>query len=186
MKIFYITCLLLVILQSKSFAQYEWDWNNPLPTHNYLLSNFFIDSMTGWAVGGGGTILKSEDGGINWVLQHVLSEDVDEALHSVYFADQNNGWIVGDAGTILKTTDGGDTWIYKLSSTSYELHSVHFIDIYTGWAVGCFGTILKTTNGGEDWYAQISGTVQVLDDVFFTDSNNGWIVGGTEIFHTVD
>lgn len=99
-------------------------------------------------------------------MQHVLSEDVDEALHSVYFADQNNGWIVGGAGTILKTTDGGDTWIYKLSSTSYDLNSVHFIDIYTGWAVGRSGTILKTTNGGEDWFAQISGTVQDLEDVF--------------------
>src|SRR5215831_19484521 len=63
----------------------------------------FVDANTGTAVGGGGTILHTTDGGATWTPQ---SSGTTFWLHGVSFLDTNTGWAVGDGGTILHTTDG--------------------------------------------------------------------------------
>lgn len=127
-------------------------------------SVYFIDSNTGWAVGffdgtgapATGVILKTTDGGLNWVSQN---SGTDRLLTSVYFIDSNTGyavggdWVPGAIGVILKTTDGGTNWISQ--DTYRMLTSVYFTDSNNGWAVGANGTILHTTNGG----------VSFIDDV---------------------
>lgn len=73
-----------------------------------MRSVFFIDSNTGYAVGGSvGTILKTINGGTNWISQ---TNPGTYGLKSVYFTDTNNGYVVGSDGKILKTTNGGSTW----------------------------------------------------------------------------
>ena len=111
----------------------------------WLYSVHLADNNTGWAVGEGGTILKTTDGGIDWNSQ---ISGATERLLSVHFTNNNTGWIVGWSGTILKTTDGGTNWNFQTSGSTSRLYSVHFTDQNTGWAVGGRGTILKTTNGG--------------------------------------
>ena len=59
-------------------------------------------------MGGDGTILKTTNGGTNWVLQ---TSGTTSGLWSVNFVDQNTGWAVGYGGAILKTTNGGVTFI---------------------------------------------------------------------------
>ncbi|MBK6877090.1 MAG: hypothetical protein IPG99_11755 [Ignavibacteria bacterium] len=111
----------------------------------------FIDNNIGWTVGSSTTILKTTNGGTNWINQTIGTSDL---LNSVYFADQNTGWAVGhlynvNTGIILKTTNGGLNWVSQVHSSNYWLSAVHFIDNNTGWAVGQNGTILKTISGGE-------------------------------------
>jgi hypothetical protein len=112
---------------------------------NYLMSVYFTDSNTGWAVGDFGTILKTTNGGDVWTSQ---PSGTTYGLWSVHFTNVNTGWAVGSAGTILKTTNGGDAWTSQSSGINHNLKSIHFNDNNTGWAVGSAGTILKTTNGG--------------------------------------
>ena len=64
----------------------------------------FVNSSIGYIVGGGGTILKSIDGGISWLPQ--ISGTINNLL-SVSFTDANKGYVVGDNGTILNTMNGG-------------------------------------------------------------------------------
>src|SRR5690606_29109334 len=106
---------------------------------------FFSDEITGFTVGTGGTILKTSDGGNNWISQ---MSGTSENLTSVFFTDNYNGYIVGYSGTILKTGDGGNTWIPQLSSTNNNLRAIYFTNQNTGFIVGDYGTILKTINGG--------------------------------------
>ena len=152
-----------------------------------LLSVYFTDNQTGWAVGYNGTIIKTTNGGDNWEAQ--ISNTSFE-LWSVYFSDNQTGWAVGeDLGkvSIEKTTNGGEEWISFNSGIIGSLFSVHFTDNQTGWAVGWNGIILKTTNGGENWGSQYSGTSIILRSVYFIDNQTGWAVGqqGT-ILKTVD
>jgi photosystem II stability/assembly factor-like uncharacterized protein len=114
-----------------------------------LLSIYFTDSNTGWAVGAG-IILKTTDGGINWSPQITETR---YQLTSVHFSDSNFGWSVGydadaSSGIILKTTDGGINWNPTVIGADTLLWSVHFADLNTGWAVGDNGAILHTVNGG--------------------------------------
>ena len=67
---------------------------------------FTEDGLIGWAVGQGGTVIKTEDGGKTW---EPRESGTSEWLNSVAFAgDGRNGWIVAP-GTILFTNDG-DGW----------------------------------------------------------------------------
>jgi len=50
-------------------AQSGWFWQNPLPTGSNLWSVYFVNELTGWAVGGYGTILRTTDGGTTWTSQ---------------------------------------------------------------------------------------------------------------------
>ena len=74
-------------------------------TLNHLLAVSFVDASTGTAVGFGGTILRTADGGAAWTAQ---SSGTTNALYGVSFADANSGTAVGDYGTILRTDTGGE------------------------------------------------------------------------------
>lgn len=141
-------------------------------------SIFFIDDNVGWVAGGGyigdGIILKTTDGGENWVQQaasqYLLS------LKDLHFIDYDYGWAVGSVGTIIKTTDGGSTWIKQGGVSNSLLTSVYFTNQNTGWAVGYWGYCFKTTNGGTNWIEQ-GLTDNYLYCVNFLNESTGWIVG---------
>ena len=61
-KLFYILLLMFPVV---AFPQ--WFWQNPLPQGNPLTSIKFTDANTGYAVGYYGTIIKTTNGGSNWV-----------------------------------------------------------------------------------------------------------------------
>jgi photosystem II stability/assembly factor-like uncharacterized protein len=134
----------------------------------------FINSASGWAVGDGGLIIRSSDGGVTW---RPLASGTHVNLHDVQFLDSDHGWAVGDNGTIIVTGDGGSTWSPQTTPPSGNLYGVHFINTSNGWAVGGGGTILTTQNGGQLWTSQDSKTTKYLYNVDFVDSTHGWAVG---------
>jgi len=145
------------------------------------------DGQRAWAVGAGGTILTTGDGGRQWAAQH---SGVQAALRSVHFhADGLRGWAVGDSGTILSTNNGGRQWVAQETDVEAALRSVQFsADGQRGWAVGNGGTILATLDGGRQWKRQISGVrASLWSAQFSADGQRGWIVGeGGTILATVD
>ena len=144
----------------------------------------FADAQTGWAVGFGGTILATRNGGTSWEPQ---TSATDRDLFGVHFADAQTGWAVGAGGTILATRTGGASWEPQHSGTEKALVGVHFSDAQTGWAVGVDGTILATRNGGTSWDPQHSGAGKDLLGVHFADARTGWAVGnGGTILATRD
>jgi hypothetical protein len=156
-------------------ADWGADW---LPqtsgTTNDLSSVACVNASRCWAVGAGGTILRTTDGGALWTPQ--LS-GTGNWLYSVDFVDAYRGWAVGFGGTILRTTDGGEGWTPQDSGTTAVLYSVDFTDASNGWVVGEGGTILRTTDGGAHWTPWISPTTMALNSVTFTDPSYGWAVG---------
>ncbi len=81
-----------------SFAVQAREWKKPIELGgNYLdgsiSSVYFTDLNTCWAVGGGGTILHTTDGGANWVTTNV--DSFNRRLYDVHFTDQTKGWVAG-------------------------------------------------------------------------------------------
>jgi len=134
----------------------------------------FTDANNGTAVGDGGTVLRTTNGGNTWINQ---TSGTTNTLLGVSFTDANNGTAVGNSGTILEQPMEGTTGA-AVSGTADDLWGVSFTDTNNGTAVGfdfntVTGLILRTTNGGSTWTSQPSGAFSPLVGVSFTDANTG-------------
>jgi len=75
-----------------------------------------------YAVGNGGTVLRSADSGLNWLS---LNLGLTDRLYDVsFYSDQLNGCIVGE-NVVLSTFDGGTTW----SNLGGSGHSYRAVDM---------------------------------------------------------
>jgi photosystem II stability/assembly factor-like uncharacterized protein len=174
----------LFLLSSFSFAQ--WKPQTSGTTEN-LASIYFTDTLNGWAVGGNGTILNTDDGGENWEEQTI---GTDNYLQDVFFADSTHGWIVGSVGPwagmglLYRTLDGGNNW-EDMGIESFPSNGIFFTDTLNGWSVG-FPNINRTYDGGETWEIQfvLPPDFSTAHSVCFTDSLNGWVSGGHSVGST--
>lgn len=151
---------------------------------------YFPAIDTGYTVGANGVILKTTDGGTNWVGQQqaTLSGGI---FLSVFFTDANTGYVGGEGG-IIKTTDGGNSWV--LLSDTIVPHSIYFTNRDTGYVVGApnyigvLAPIYKTTNGGANWVKQTNGTTSsyAFTSVFFPAIDTGYIASNGGILKTTN
>ena len=149
-----------------------------------ILDLHFVNTTQGWAVGGRGTVIRTENGGSRWENQLDLS---DKHLWGVYFVDPEHGWIVGEEGEVLHTQDGGKRWVRQKSTVEQPLFAVHFVNLTQGWIVGTNGLILHTADSGITWTRQKTPVNQNLRDVAFRDEKRGWAVGEKGlILHTTN
>lgn len=104
----------------------------------------FVNQRRGWAVGAGGRIFTTRDGGRTWAAQ--VSNTTSD-LFDVKFLDEFEGWAVGARGVLLHTVDGGGRWTVEPSGTTHALERLYFVGRKRGWVVGFGGTILTYTPG---------------------------------------
>jgi photosystem II stability/assembly factor-like uncharacterized protein len=152
-----------------------------------------IDSSNLWVVGwtsgiegyAFNYILKTTDGGINWIeLGYYAGFVRGGYLNDVFFIDDSTGFAIGefypDGGNIIKTTDGGNNWMELHSSGEVSFNGVFGVSASTWFVVGesdtYGGIVMRTSDGGNswDWYHPL---VTTLYGVHFTDFNNGTVVG---------
>ncbi len=149
--------LLLIILPIN--AQEGWFWQNPYPMNAAYYGISFTDTNIGTAVGSNGAIIRTTDGGENWIIQ---SSGTTSALLDVCIVNAFYGIAVGLNGTVIRTTNSGTTWVSKSSGITNALFSVSFINKNIGTAVGSNGSIIGTTEGGENWISQYNGKIKKL------------------------
>nr|HDM59446.1 glycosyl hydrolase [Bacillota bacterium] len=128
-----------------------------------------------WAVGLGGTIVQTADGGKTWELQDSGTSTI---LMDVCFVDESHGWAVGMDGVIIHTVDGGKTWLAQESGAKHEFDAVRFVDERTGFIVGQESIFLRTVDGGKTWQKEI-----LIDrdkwfySLFMLDAKSGYACG---------
>ncbi len=152
-----------------------------------LNSISFFDRLNAMAVGRGGIIISTSDGGANW--NFLPSKPMTNPLNGVAFpkGDTSLGIAVGLYGTIMRTTNGGVHWDIIPRDSTNDLHSVTFLNSSEVCAVGQFGTILRSNDAGLNWKPQASGTLKYLKSVSFLTPTFGWAVGDSGIvLSTVD
>lgn len=137
----------------------------------------FADARNGWAVGEGGLILHTSDGGNVWDARH---NGTTQTFTAVSFPTPNFGCAVGYNGTIITTTNGGQTWsltTYYVGGNMANLFDVHFIDPNNGWACGAHGIIIATVDGGNNWRVLSNPIRNQVETIHFVDATNGWAAG---------
>ena len=150
-----------------------------------LIDLYFHDASDGVAVGVGGTVLLTSDGGESWVAP-AGSLPGSEDLHGVSFGDSLHGVVVGIAGSVWWTADAGQNWTAGVSGTSENLFEVAMLGPVEGIAVGWGGTVLGTTDGGANWAPLPSGTTEPLWGLSALDASTVVAVGDYTILRTAD
>lgn len=122
----------------------------------------FVDHDYGWAVGNRGTILRTEDGGRNWV---PVSSPRDAIWSDVFFINEKVGWICGgyyrgyldrSVGVLIRTIDGGKSWQNLATNGMPFFRQIRFLDEQQGYVVCDPNSLypsggLVTTDGGNHW-----------------------------------
>jgi photosystem II stability/assembly factor-like uncharacterized protein len=171
-------------------------WLDISTNNTYTLASvFFTDPNTGYATGskpygwgGCGIILKTVNGGNDWVPCYENCSQFGASCYNICFPNINTGYAIAyeyefeNTWSILKTINGGTDW--TSIGSAIAAYSLCFSSPDTGYIVGHdIGNIsgdfniLKTVNGGENWTDHYSGTNNSLYAVFFTDSDTGYVAG---------
>ena len=204
--------LCLVAAAATAVAQ-TGTWARQKPgTMTWLRSVFFVNQNRGWAAGGKGTLLSTDDGGKTWRVSYTSFDDV---IRDVFFVDEQNGWLVCEANPyrlktredprayLMKTTDGGNKWT-RVEVAGAELKGENEVQQHVasvdailvravfsrggrGWTFGEAGAIFTTRDAGESWTRLRSPTRHLLLGGTFVDDDRGWMVGaGATIIQTSD
>ncbi len=125
------------------------------PVNITLRQLSFVDSLTGWAAGEAGTIIRTTDGGVDWKIQN---STVQTFISDIFFLDKDLGWatttqdVFPFKSVILKTTNGGDDWTGETYPDSSKfIRTIFFFDSLNGLAAG--SSIAYTSDGGLSWIA---------------------------------
>lgn len=141
----------------------------------YLFRLAMVNSTHGWAAGGYGVIVRTQDG---WQTHENQTTGVATDLEGIFFWNALKGWAVGWDNTIIATVDGGATWHvqyrYQALFGIISLYDIYFRTEFQGWAVGAFG-IHYTENGGRTWL-RLPDTGSPWA-IAFANQTHGWAVG---------
>ncbi len=168
------------ILYTDDFGE---NWNiicQPTGISRFVYFNaiHFIDSNIGYVVGTGSTMLKTIDGGINWIN---VSPVGTARINDVFFISEDIGLYATDYA-ILYTSNGCQSW-----DTSIVAGSVSF-PVYLKFindSIGFFNNTNKnyfytTSNGGVNWTAVNLETTLVgfeISAINFLDQDTGFVSG---------
>ncbi|HEX2787045.1 MAG TPA: YCF48-related protein [Ignavibacteria bacterium] len=141
-----------------------------------------LDSFIGYGVGYTSILLKTFDGGQNWVS---LSNNINlYPVYGVKFFNQNTGIITGEYivkpqtyGRILRTTNGGYNWYMAHNNTTIHPCFIKFVNNDTGFAAAN-RNIMITYDKGQNWLTiQVTSTFISSLDIDFINATTGFIVG---------
>ncbi len=186
--------VLLLISSLPLFAEEPWFSQNSGTSSN-LKSVYFANKLVGYAVGEGGVILKTTNGGSVWNDQ---TSGTTETLNSVVFYSVSLGWVCGNNNVIRKTTNGGTTWTNANHGipTNNTFNGIVFsvIDNAYGYVAGQYvsnetkAVVYNTVDGGASWTQMLfDDRVQSIASVHFVNPVNGWLAATNgRMIHTTD
>lgn len=111
---------------------------------------------TGWLVGDGGLVLRTDNGGVVWQSPPAeLPEELRDVFDFRAVARRGEKvWVAGRPGSVVwHSPDGGRTWLKQHTGQTAPIHALDFHADGTGWAAGALGMILRTNDGGQTWTA---------------------------------
>lgn len=174
-------CLCLSIKSEASWVRIESG------TLAWLRSVYFLDEKSGWAVGSGGTLLTTSDGGNTWKQNGKITGDT---LRDVYFFDERRGWLLCERDRyssgklplsyMLKTEDGGVTWeLIDLESAGDRLVRFMFSKDGAGLAFGEGGAVWQLLEDGVSWKRNgLPTRYLLLGGQFLADAKSVLVGGG--------
>jgi photosystem II stability/assembly factor-like uncharacterized protein len=150
------------------------------------------DEKVVWAVGQGGTVLRTRDAGATWESRPIPG--FTGHLQAVAALDDQTAWVggagEGQAAALFRTTDGGATWTNQCRGGLTNLEHVlglHAVDTGTVWALGGPLGIVATTNGGDTWVRVYGGgTLRDGNEIHVSPDGRVWAATDSAVFWSFD
>ena len=166
-----------------------------------------IDPYVAWVGGSNGTLMRTTDGGITWILINIYTED---EICSILFLNKLVGFVAiyssKSTNYILKTINGGESWnkVTEFSQSNPpsgwtgredpeaswdgRLNKINFVSELAGYAAGYGGLLYRTNDGGNSWeympYPEYQYTIQ---DIFIHDPSTVWATAAdSKLYKTID
>jgi photosystem II stability/assembly factor-like uncharacterized protein len=178
-----IVLIFFLLLKLYGFTQpisntVPYDWQIPAIQGHHLNDCRWLPGNRILAVGDQGTILRSDDGGTNWLVHQI------PVVANFYFLEYTDsltfyvgGGDVNGGGQIYKSIDGGQSWALLYDNPSITLRDLDFVNDSLAFAVGRTGKIIKTTDAGQTWSNLSSGSVNNFTCVAFLNPDTGYAGG---------
>lgn len=198
--------LIILLLFSKMALSAQAEWHEVLapPNLGRFDDVFFLNENLGWAAGNGGFVVKTTDGGQNWV---VLTELPDNYIRNIEFLNESVGFMGTLNDQFYKTGDGGETWflVDDMPNPNQTICGMDAVGAQTIYGCGAYygpAYVVKSTDSGVTWqYIDMSQYAESLVEILFVDELTGFASGGsadggvilktvnggttwTEIYHT--
>ncbi|MFO7446979.1 MAG: YCF48-related protein [Ignavibacteriaceae bacterium] len=169
---FYTLVLFSILLMQTSGLSQFWVYQVS-GTTQHLNDVHMINSQTGWICGDAGTLLKTTNGGQNWVQVNATAND----LNSIVFKDAVTGVAVGDDGIIIRTVDGGASWSVVPAVTIEQFRKVSWNEGSMVYAAGDDGLAAVSADDGATWVLKNTGTTLRFRGIAAAGTNKVWAVG---------
>lgn len=144
-------------------------WTPITPASRQLFAAAYAVSGSVVAVGAGGTMVASPDGGHNFT---TISGGLDATFTLVRATSADVAYAAGQAGAIARTTDGGKDWALLTPPTSNDIIDVSFPTEQTGFALAPQNVLMRTDDSGGSWRLLDTGTFVAARAVVAVDADN--------------
>jgi photosystem II stability/assembly factor-like uncharacterized protein len=171
-------CILIFFLPGIILSQWIQQFSG---TNSFLSKVRMLDANTGYVIGDSSHVLKTTNGGINW-LNLNTGTTPNDYFTGIHFVNSQTGYICGGfmngIGTskILKTTNAGVNWSIQHQNGFEFYFAICFVNPDTGFIGGYDGKFYKTTNGGLNWNDMYVTGVSVWT-IAFLNRDTGFIAG---------
>lgn len=159
-------------------------WSNVYRTNLSLYRVYSSNTLDGWAVGSGGTIVYTRDGGENWIS---LNTGTTEDLFAITQAGSSGPlFAVGKNTTLLRSEDNGRTWIQSRLPTTAAVDLTN-VSVSPSGMIVVLGRdrLFTSTDGGSTWSMRGPYQWHTLFALAFVDDNEGFLSDGA-LLHTTD
>lgn len=136
----------------------------------------FINANTGIAVGSNGMMIRTTNGGLNWINVPLTTS---QNVFSSCFPSITTGYISGYSGFVIKTTNSGINW-FNTTGCGINVNCISFLDSYTGITGGQGNLMCHTTDGGNTFNPRYTPAPYILSGIHYYSSSL-LVVCGTDL-----
>jgi photosystem II stability/assembly factor-like uncharacterized protein len=188
---FSLSCL---SLRMKSFGQTWTEQTSNVTTQ--LTSVSAVDANNAWVCGYSGVVLRTTNGGTNWVSVGGGPIPATLNLHNIFAPDANTAVVLGSGADAFafRTTNGGTLWTQVLTQAGGFFNAVWFANPFAGFLmgdpVGGRWSLWGTINGGASWdsagfYLPQAGAEAGWNNSFFFSGTSVWFgTDNTRVYYS--
>ncbi len=141
-----------IVLSQETWVEQNSGVSSPLTSVSAAGTN------TGWVCGFNGMVLRTTNGGNNWLYASGSGMPASCQLTNIFAIDNLTAIASGNQGTtsrVFRTSNGGSSWTEVFSQPDGYIETVWMKDAQNGFmqgdAVNKRWSLWKTTNGGVNW-----------------------------------